>query len=1483
MESEETSAGTFKIRCSNIPDEFMKKSIARQHFEQFGEVLHIIIKPKSKLCYVHYQYYRNAQNALLNGSHYNGKKFNISIANNVPKKKITRKESDPTWLPDMDIQSELDAMSGTSEGRRSYNLRQEAMLVDVPIKSQAKGKKNIVRNWNVDKVKLKSEWTPEQLELLNVLRQVAHSIEDKYKVLEARDKLMRARGKKHTDLTRTTATIGTCPDMCPEKERLLREIQHQVALYEQDINGRSMNPSLAIKQYSRSSADQESPLPHELRPVSVLELSMGYLMHCIMDLCDSEDVNLAEWFHFVWDRTRSIRKDITQQEMCCQGSVALIEQCARFHIHCSARLVAEDPSVFDQKINTENLTKCLQTLKYMYHDLSIKGESCTNEAEFRAYIILLNLNDGNFMWEVQQLKTDIQKSPEIRFALDIYSSIDKNNFVKFFKLVRSTNYLNACILLRYFIQVRSKALSAIVKCYSPRMPYTQFSLMEILHLLAFEDMSSTIDFVTSFGLHLSQDQTQVVLDRKSFQQPEIPLVLERAIHVVESKRFKKIGEIVCGGTLPPPYFQNYVPHNSFNENGVLIINDVLTEIIKDAENPSRQEVIPVEEAKPTVSMEDQVDFVKTDPSQPFWSLQKESKNIFKAKADSPPRFGIFGAPKLKASEAPKSFTFKPQSSIFDQAKTIQPQKMLGDTPAGSIFDRKIDETTEHKPNIFAGTKAGVFSVPQFPQEPKQDETIMQNFFGDYKSKTEIPSQKPISFGDTKSSIFGANAFSKSKTFSFENSPPQADVSVSKVDDEKIKLEEERKRRVLEEQERRVLEEEQERKRQEVLERKRVEDLKRKEREEKLRKEKEKRELERQELERNRRIEIMAEKERLLTLEIKKTVSELMDNLLTKVEEIHKKERLKEIALKVKNLKIKLFVQKWQQKCRVNKRKRHAIDQNPVWLPTRTVNEEAHELFSSNQAMALRNIKRYKCGKSCDIVVPEKRPITKFNVEHYYNLLIQSYCKMRIRLPKEIFWKVAVSLPDFQEVKSNLHIIEDLMTNYFNWKDRYGSTSTIDQYRNDKLFGYCIEKKQGVLPVDNNTSGLLFIAQEPNDLLYQRVNTSLNTFTNTASITSIAVIFTNNNPSMINSQHVGKILDKNKHVQNYKVYVTKFGAQQLLDVLSEALEFLTKNIQKEPPLQLDSLQSFVHSNLVTNLWKKLASYAAWNTQYKTCLKIPNLVINLYNEALERLKEVALEKSSTRYPDFPTEFEKFLLEKSPEVLPCSYRYFPTFWKKESFRSLVRDAVLQLRLPQYRGIWPPINESNLEKSIFEYCSKVSNNPESLFYKVMIAILKNFDPAEEFEKIKNTLWIDIVEVVAAEKLTAADFSLHHTEFHSKSTFTQLFVVYISNSLENFKSSEWFYLEHPLIKNEIKRMNEKMKLQEKIAQVKKIDLYQDLDLDALEKSVRCAKTDKEIPKKNEIEELESYIADLEQSMEIHKRINASFQDTVNKALGVEK
>ena len=61
----------------------------------------------------------------------------------------------------------------------------------------------------------------------------------------------------------------------------------------------------AVKEYSRSSADQEEPLPHELRPSAVLSRTMDYLVTQIMD---QKEGSLRDWYDFVWNRTRGIRK-----------------------------------------------------------------------------------------------------------------------------------------------------------------------------------------------------------------------------------------------------------------------------------------------------------------------------------------------------------------------------------------------------------------------------------------------------------------------------------------------------------------------------------------------------------------------------------------------------------------------------------------------------------------------------------------------------------------------------------------------------------------------------------------------------------------------------------------------------------------------------------------------------------------------------------------------------------------------------------------------------------------------------------------------------------------------------------------------------------------------------------------------------------------------------------------------------------------------
>lgn len=50
---------------------------------------------------------------------------------------------------------------------------------------------------------------------------------------------------------------------------------------------------------------KEEPLPHELRPVKTLQMTMDYLVTNIMDIGDGR---WADWFDFLWNRTRAIRK-----------------------------------------------------------------------------------------------------------------------------------------------------------------------------------------------------------------------------------------------------------------------------------------------------------------------------------------------------------------------------------------------------------------------------------------------------------------------------------------------------------------------------------------------------------------------------------------------------------------------------------------------------------------------------------------------------------------------------------------------------------------------------------------------------------------------------------------------------------------------------------------------------------------------------------------------------------------------------------------------------------------------------------------------------------------------------------------------------------------------------------------------------------------------------------------------------------------------
>nr|CAI5842912.1 unnamed protein product [Callosobruchus analis] len=993
---------TFKIICKDYPSEFvLDKNVAKEYFRQFGKLKRVTFRPKLRMCTVEYANKESCMNALGHAGEYKGTIFEVmqNTSPDAKKKPEKSKNQGPIWVDKDEIEAELEAMMGITPKSHFTEVVSTSSELPKVIKSP-----KLKRSWKPetaekkpDKAKKKiktlldktektrtlnsksapivktqirtSSLSPEQVDLVNVILSQATTAEDKYRVLDARDKLIRAKLKQKRVSVKSKATLGTCQDMCPEKERLMRETRHQVALYEQMDENSTMDIRKAVKQYSRSSADQETPLPHELRPVSVLQMTMSYLMHNIVDLCDTDDVNLAEWYHFMWDRTRGIRKDITQQELCCQGAVELVEQCARFHIHCSARLVAEEPSVCDQKINTENLTKCLQTLKYMYHDLELKGDQCPNEAEFRAYVILLNLNNANFMWELQQLRPAIQKSKEVKFALDVYSAIDKNNYVKFFKLVYSTTYLNACILMRYFVQVRIVAMKTILKCYSSRASKSVFPLEELVRILAFDDADSAIDFLRSHGVAVNQEKSHIIVEKAMFQLPEFPYILDRSLNVVESKRTQSVGRVICGKDLPPKIFENHVPQDSFDRKGYLIYKDILEEQdLEEAKSKLLADLAAdsVESEKVEKPVREQ-EYVNPFTQKFFESSRQEYQTPFAQKSETRETgtalgksifakkelfattaittssgiqhtSSIFGNQPFVNTPAQTESIWPPASSIWQKPATVdepdataQPMfisNSIFSKPAGSInifsqpvaktgsiFDKPVVDAKkppfEAPKSIFEISKSQ-FELPkslfEVPKSPDSHSEIPKLLSEAPKLRSEVP--KPQVQEHSPIPKKGGFSFPLPTTIPLPTvvSKPFVTKNVLPVvpSVDLKQLEDEKRKRDLEEF----------RKREEELKKKlehekRVMEEKKAKEEERLRQLKKKRQEEvlkrkMEELER----ELEMEKQRK-EIEIRTIVAEVVSTLVEAVDEIHRKEKLEALKQKIKNRLTAKVIKQWQ--------------------------------------------------------------------------------------------------------------------------------------------------------------------------------------------------------------------------------------------------------------------------------------------------------------------------------------------------------------------------------------------------------------------------------------------------------------------------------------------------------------------------------------------------------------------------------------------
>ncbi|RXI05125.1 hypothetical protein DVH24_006382 [Malus domestica] len=161
----------------------------------------------------------------------------------------------------------------------------------------------------------------------------------------------------HSDVP---AIVGTCPLMCPEGERAQRERLRDLAVFERlHGNPRQSSPDLAVKKFFRTTSNKQVEAS-DVRPLPVLEDTLNYLLN----LFDSREYPFEVVHDFLFDRTRSIRQDLSMQNVVNDKVIHMYEKMVKFHIISLRKLrgCRSQNTSSTHYLNMEQLAKTLTSL-----------------------------------------------------------------------------------------------------------------------------------------------------------------------------------------------------------------------------------------------------------------------------------------------------------------------------------------------------------------------------------------------------------------------------------------------------------------------------------------------------------------------------------------------------------------------------------------------------------------------------------------------------------------------------------------------------------------------------------------------------------------------------------------------------------------------------------------------------------------------------------------------------------------------------------------------------------------------------------------------------------------------------------------------------------------------------------------------------------------------------------------------------------------
>ncbi|OBT78847.1 hypothetical protein VF21_02510 [Pseudogymnoascus sp. 05NY08] len=442
---------------------------------------------------------------------------------------------------------------------------------------------------------------------------------------------------------------GTCDGMCPRFEQITRIMEHDVKNLEKELafDGTLWPaPQKMIKAYGRSSAGQDAPLPSDIRMPSALRKTLDYL---IQDVLGDEN-RLATVHNFLWDRTRSIRRDFTFQQASLTAAdyideVYCLETIARFHVIALHQMsnpynTSDD---FSEHQEIEQLGRTLLSLIHTYEDCKSQNIQCDNEAEFRAYFVIYHARNPAMMEAVQDWGKDFWESDEIQTATALVeclhniweingplkpqsaSEIALNMYSRFFKIIRQpeVSYTTACFAEIHFNSVRKTALMTILSAYrKQREQTTDWTLPTLNTYLHFDTLDDAEAFIEGHGLYIREGPEEPYLDfnfGSSLTEPETKIKQPHSKKLVETKRGQK--------NLP-----SCIYHNAFADAETPIVDDSNSLFVSGFDGSS------------TFAKPPQQNNIWGSSAQDFGKGPTQQQNIWGAPAQEATKPPIFGAP-----------------------------------------------------------------------------------------------------------------------------------------------------------------------------------------------------------------------------------------------------------------------------------------------------------------------------------------------------------------------------------------------------------------------------------------------------------------------------------------------------------------------------------------------------------------------------------------------------------------------------------------------------------------------------------------------------------------------------------------------------------------------------------------------------------------------------------------------------------------------